>query len=583
MAVSNDPVRNNAMAEVPSPVQGDVTPSDDPVGAAAQTSSPGLTGDPSVPSAKDAADADISADTRRLHELGYAQELRRRMRGFTNFAIAFSAISILTSVYQVLYAPMVDGGPRTAVIDWVIGGLFIFTLALSLAEICSAYPTAGGLYYWSYQLAKRNKAAWSWFVGWTNMLGQISLTAAIDFGAAATVGFFIKVAIDSNFGTSPGQIFFIYAVILIVHGVLISFGIRPVQILMDVSAWWHVLGTLIVVVVLFALPSHHQSLGEVFTSYTNETGLNWFRGSGLWVGLLGLLLIAYCMQGWDSSAHTSEETENAERAAPMGMINAVWISVVLGFPLLLAFLYALPGNVTSQVYASVSSLGVNASGQVLLDDLSRPLAEFLILIGIGGMLFCGLAALTSNSRMIYAFSRDGAVPGHRLWHRINPRTRTPTNSIWFAAVFAGLLALPSLWSSVAFGAIASVAVSSAAIAFILPVFLRRRLGNEFRRGPVHLGRYSAVINWAAIVWTVVISITLLSPQSTLHVNGKFAWGFFNFAPIACAVVMGYAAVSWIWGRKWFTGPRRQGDEAQLEAIESEYKNIEREENDLDVD
>lgn len=514
------------------------------------------------------APVEISEDTRRLHELGYAQELRRRMRGFSNFAISFSCISILTGILQAFSLGMLAGGPRMMIIDWVAGGFLILTVGLSMAEICSAYPTAGGLYYWSASLAKRNKAAWSWFVGWTNMLGQIALTASIDFGTAATIGFFIKVAIDSNFGSSPGQIFLIYAIILVVHGILVSFGVRLVSILLDVSAWWHIVGTAVIVVLLFALPTHHQPLSEVFTSYTNQTGLDWFAGSGLWVGLLGLVVVAYTIQGFDASAHTSEETLIAARSAPRGMISAIWVSIVVGLPLLIALCYALPGGVNSASYGSIASLGVAASAGVFLHSINRHVAEFLILIGIGGMLFCGLASLTSNSRMIYAFSRDGAVPGHRLWHRINPRTGTPTNSIWFAATFALLVGIPSLKSSVAFAAIVAVAVSSQTIAFVLPVFLRRRRGADFQPGPFSLGRYSAVINWAALIWTAIIAITLLLPQSTLHVNGKFSWALFNYAPIACAVVMGYAAISWVvWARNWFTGPKVQGDEADLEAIE----------------
>jgi amino acid transporter len=224
-----------------------------------------------------------------------------------------------------------------------------------------------------------------------------------------------------------------------------------------------------------------------------------------------------------------------------------------------ALCYALPGGVDSKSYGAIAGLGVAASAGVFLDAMNRHVAECLILVGIGGMLFCGMASLTSNSRMIYAFSRDGAVPGHRLWHKINPRTRTPTNSIWFAAVFAFIIGIPSLKSSVAFAAIVAVAVSSQTIAFVLPVFLRRRRGSDFVPGPFSLGRWSAVVNWIALIWTAVITVTLLLPESTLHADGKFKWSLFNFAPVACAVVMGYAAISWlVWARKWFTGPKVQG-------------------------
>jgi amino acid transporter len=530
-------------------------------------------GTPTVPSD----DAPVDSDERRLHELGYAQELLRGLGWFSNFAVSFTIISILTGILQTFYLGLDAGGPRTMVIDWLIGGVLILSVGLSMAEICSSYPTAGGLYYWSARLARRNAAAWSWFVGWINMLGQVALTASIDFGLAAFIAFFIKLAIAPTFAARPWQLLLIYAIVLAVHGALNSFGVRLVARLNDVSAWWHIGGTLLMVVLLFVLPTHHQSFGSIFTSYTNTTGLDWFVGSGLWITLVGLGLVAYTIQGFDASAHLSEETIGADRAGPRGIVTAITVSIIVGFPLLLALCWAMPGGVGSQEYSDIASQGTTAAAGVFLASMSQHVAEFLILIGIVGMFFCGMASVTANSRMIYAFSRDGAVPGHRLWHHINPRTRTPTNAIWFAVGFAFLLGVPSLVTNaagvpVAFGAIVSVAVVSQTVAFVLPVYLRRRAGDTFQPGPWQLGRWSPFLNYLALGWTAVICLALLLPQFTLHSDGQFAWSAFNYAPIALAVVLGYATVSWFgWARKWFTGPQVQGTPDELAAIERELR------------
>ena len=169
--------------------------------------------------------AEMDADTRRLHELGYAQELDRKMGGFSNFAVSFSIISILTGGVTTYYLGMDAGGPLVITVGWLIVGLFTLMVGMSMAEITSAYPTAGGLYYWSAKLAKKNSAAWSWTTGWFNLIGQVAVTASIDFGLAYFVVFFIQ-QYSPSFGTSHAAfyVFGVYALILLVHGALNTFG-----------------------------------------------------------------------------------------------------------------------------------------------------------------------------------------------------------------------------------------------------------------------------------------------------------------------------------------------------------------------
>ncbi len=503
----------------------------------------------------------IDHDERRLNELGYEQELKRGMGGFSNFAVSFTIISIITGVLQTFWLGMIAGGPRTMVIDWVVASFFILMVGFSLAEICSSYPTAGGLYYWSARLARRNAPIWSWYTGWFNMLGQVAVTASIDFGLANFIGFFIKLTIAPSFASKPWQILLIYAIVLAIHGIINTLGVNLIAKLNDISVWWHLIGTGVIVVVLFALPNKHQSIGSVFTSYTNGTGLNWFGGSGLWISLVGLGVCAYTITGFDASAHMSEETRDADTSGPRGIVMSIAVSAVVGLLLLVALCYALPGGVTSDAYAAVSASGSAASANLFLDVLGRHLAEFLIIIGIVAQFFCGAASVTANSRMIYAFSRDGAVPGHKLWHRINARTKTPTNSIWFAVAFSFILGVPSLKTNssgipVAFNAVVSVAVVAFTISFALPTLLRLMRGSDFTVGRWNLGRWSKLVNVLALTWTVVICAAFLLPQGTLHVGGKFQWSLFNYAPIAVGVVVGYATLSWyLSARHWFTGPR----------------------------
>jgi amino acid transporter len=176
-----------------------------------------------------------------------------------------------------------------------------------------------------------------------------------------------------------------------------------------------------------------------------------------------------------------------------------------------------------------------------------------------------MSSVTANSRMIYAFSRDGALPGSAFWHRVNKRTRTPTNAIWLAAGGALILGLPYLWNYAAYAAVTSIAVIGLYIAYVTPTFLRLRKGEAFKRGPWHLGRWSYVVGWIAVVWVVIITILFMLPQV-----GPITFTTFNYAVIAVLVVIGFAGIYWlVSARKWFKGPKVQGTPEELAAIEHE--------------
>jgi amino acid transporter len=273
----------------------------------------------------------------------------------------------------------------------------------------------------------------------------------------------------------------------------------------------------------------------------------------------------------------TEETVNAAVSGPKGIVNSIWVSLVAGFILLLGVSMALPthypfnsafGKITS--YSDIAAL-LQAPAVIFQYALGKVLAEIVLLIVIGAQFYCGMSSVTANSRMIYAFSRDGAIPGSNFWHKINKRTRTPTNSIWFAAVAAFLLAVPYLWNTVAYGAVTSIAVIGLYIAYVLPVFLRRINSSAFSAGPWSLGRWSPFIGWISVAWVVFISILFCLPNVK---NSPFSWKLFNYTPIAVGAVL-ILAGGWylISARKWFKGPKVQGTAEELAAIEHELESV----------
>ncbi len=500
----------------------------------------------------------LTDDQERLHQLGYAQELSRGMSGFSNFAVSFTIISILSGCLTLYLFGMNTGGPVVMTIGWPLVGIMVTIVGLAMAEVCSSYPTAGGLYYWSAKLAGRNAPAWSWFTGWFNLLGQVAVTAGIDFGAAFFTTAFLN--LTTGLSATPGHVITVYAVILFLHGLLNTFGVRLVALFNDISVWWHLAGVAVIVAALAIVPDRHQSTSFVFTKFVNNTG--W--GTSFYVFLLGLLLAQYTFTGYDASAHMTEETRDAARSGPRGIVMSIVVSLVAGWVLLIGLTYAI------QDYDKElgSATGVPPA-QIFIDAVGRTGGELLLLIVVVAQFFCGMSSVTANSRMIYAFSRDGALPGSAFWHHINPRTRTPTNSIWLAAVGAFLLGLPYLWSPVAYFAVTSIAVIGLYIAYVIPVFLRLRAGDRFQPGPWQLGRWSRPIGIIAIAWVAFIAVLFMLPQVKPVTRSTF-----NYAPVAVGVVLGFAGIYWlVSARRWFTGPKVQGSPEELAAIERELESV----------
>ncbi len=498
----------------------------------------------------------VDSDTETLHNLGYAQELLRRMGGFSNFAVSFTIISILSGCLTAYGVAMFNGGPIDMNIGWPLVGIMVIIVGLAMAEVCSSYPTAGGLYYWSAKLGGKNGAAWSWFTGWFNLVGQVAVTAGIDGG----LGLFASAFLNNWFGypLDPPHILLVFAIALIIHGLLNTFGIRLVALLNDISVWWHLVGVVVIVAFLLIAPKHHQSAGFIFFHFNNGTGAT-FPGSVVYVFLIGLLLAQYTFTGYDASAHMTEETKNAATAGPRGIVLSIVVSLVAGWILLIGLTSAI------QNYGAESTAVVPAA-QIFIDAAGGAAGQFLLLIAIGAQFYCGMSSVTANSRMIYAFSRDGAVPGHRFWSKINKRTRTPTNSIWLAVVGAFILFVPYLFNAYAYAAVISIAVIGLYIAYGIPIFLRLRAGSAFQPGPWNLGKWSRPIGMIAVTWIVIISILFILPTAFPVTVTNF-----NYTIVAFVVVLGATSIWWFASAKnWFKGPRIQGTADELASIEAGF-------------
>jgi amino acid transporter len=321
-----------------------------------------------------------------------------------------------------------------------------------------------------------------------------------------------------------------------------------------VSAWWHLVGVAVIVGVLAVVPDQHKPISEVFFEVKNATGFT-FAGASVYAVFIGLLMAQYTYTGYDASAHVAEETHDAAKAAPRGIVMSVVVSVIAGFLLLVAITWSIQDYEAERK----TDLGLPPA-QIFIDAAGKNTGTFLLFICVVAQFFCGMASVTANSRMAYAFSRDGALPGSRIWRQVNPRTGTPTNSIWLCVTCSTLLVLPSLWNTTAYLAATSIAVIGLYIAYVTPVFLRRR-SPDFQPGPWNLGKWSALVGWAAIVWVGIICVLFVLPTAS-----PITASTFNYTIVAVAVVLGGAWVWWmVSARHWFTGPRQNVAEGQEES------------------
>jgi amino acid transporter len=504
-----------------------------------------------------------SSDEARLAELGYAQELKRGWSSFSNFAISFSIISVLAGCFTSYGQAFNNGGPVAISIGWPVISLLVLCVAFSMSELASAFPTAGGIYFWASRLGG---AGWGWFTGWFNLIGLVAVVASVDYAAASFLQYllglfnvdFIFNFTSTNVHYDAHVVFALFALILLLHGLINVFSGHLVSIFNGVSVWWHVAGVAVIVLILILGPSHHASFSYVFghRSYGIggfSHGMYWF-----WVLPLGFLLTMYTITGYDASAHVSEETHGADESAPKGVWRSVFYSAVIGWILLLALTFA----VQQKDVSKISTAGFPALG-ILSSALSATAAKTVILISTIGQLFCGMACVTSASRMTFAFSRDGAIPGHRLWRRVGANG-TPTYAVLFVCLAALLVTIPAYFPNsvgypVAFFAVVSISVIGLYIAYTIPVYLRWRMKDEFKPGPWTLGSKYKWVNPIAFVWVALCVIIFCLPTSQAGVFFKhgFSWSAVNYAPI---VTIGVMAIVTIWylvsAKRTFTGPVR---------------------------
>ncbi len=517
----------------------------------------------------------IRQDTQDLHGLGYAQELLRSMGGFSNFAISFSIISVLTGAVILYNLGLELAGPAAVGLGWPLVTIFTLMIAATMAEIASAYPTAGGLYYWASTL--RNKD-WGWWTAWLNLGGQVSIVAGINYSAAFYLG---STILNPLFGIDPnGESLGVLNAIWLT-GILIAIevafnvaGTRVVAFMNDLSVWWHIGFVAAIAIGLFALGSQQtHDVGFLFqiTPDADAAGTPWanilpFGIAGAFA--LSLLQSQWTYTGYDASAHVAEETVSARRASAWGVFLSVAVSAVAGYILLLA----LTLKMTSPSDVLANSPGGFGVQYILEQNLGAGLTSLGGLLAAGvafAMTFCGFSSIASAGRMLFAFSRDDGVPASGWLKKVSKRWRTPSNSVIAISLLSWLLILLVFVLTKALGGdpffliagITSVSTVLLYWAYGVCIWLGMRGDQSWReRQTWSLGRWSRPFAWLSVIWIVLFSPVFLYPFA-LNPSSWLIVGVF-------LVLLAVYFVAWT--RKNFRGPVAQGTAEQLSEIEREF-------------
>ena len=537
----------------------------------------------------------IRQDVHDLHSLGYAQELFRSMGGFSNFAISFSIISILTGAVILYDYGLAWAGTAAVLIGWPLVTIFVVAIAASMAEIASAYPTAGGLYYWASRM--KNKE-WGWWTAWLNLIGQFAIVAGINYAAAG----FLNATIIERL-TAPGFTNTTEIIPGILNGQLVTMGvlmliqlamniagINLVSLLNQVSVWWHIAIVFAVVALIFLTGKPDQSGLTLFAVQPLDQGGSWNNNLGfvnlqygaavtypaILAFMFSLLQANWTYTGYDASAHVAEETVGARVASAWGLFLSVAVSALVGYVFLLALTTHLPDLSTlfpatveapPQAGASQYYFG---GGVAVIEILRYNLGNIGDILAAGiaiAMAFCGLSSVASAGRMLFAFSRDDGLPGAGWLKQVSRRYRTPANSLAAIVVVAWLFTVAAFIVGTGTAIIIVTAVSTIFLyaAYGVVIYLGATTTEWVQHRVWSLGRYSKPIAFVAVFWVVVLMVLFSFPTS-----GNISWPFMVGTVILLLIYyFGFA-------RSRFQGPKIMGRDEELTELEREFEKAARE-------
>ncbi|KAK7424692.1 hypothetical protein QQX98_000268 [Neonectria punicea] len=474
-------------------------------------------------------------------QLGYASELPKTLSMMSILGMSFAIMAVPYGLSTTFYITLVNGQAVTILWGWVLVSLISLSIAASLAEICAVYPTAGGVYYWSAVLCTPKYAPVVSFIdGWMTLVGNWTVTLSINFGGAQLILSAITIY-NEDFVPNEWQTVLCFWAVMLICALVNVFGSKYLDLFNKICIYWTAASVVIILITVLSMSDNKRSAEFVFTHY-DASASGWPAG---WSFFVGLLQAAYTLTGYGMVAAMCEEVQQPEREVPKAMVLSVVAAGVTGLIYLIPILFVLPD--ISGLLASGQPIGLlfkTATG-------SKAGGFGLLFLILGIWFFAGVGALTAASRCTYAFARDGAIPGHKLWAKVNHKLDVPLWGLVLSTAVDCLLGCIYFGSSAAFGSFTGVATICLSTSYCVPVFVSLLRGREpVRSSPYSLGKLGPIVNWISIIWIVLAVVIFCMPVS-LPVTASSM----NYASVVFA---GFATISAVWyfvyARKHFKGP-----------------------------
>jgi len=502
-------------------------------------------------------------DNKILEELGYKQELYRGFNYIMNFSFTFSAVSVLAGISVLFSIGLATGGPVVMVWGWVIGASMTLVVALCMAEICSVFPQAGSVYYWSNQLAGERWGPFaSWLCGWFNLIGNAAGDAsyAMGFGQAVAAVSVVVAGCAAeatsseatslsgsgsaeSCGLTNQQTVGVAICGIFTQAALNLIRIDKLGIYNVFSAFWMMITSLVVVIMALSLAPMRNTGKFVFTQWNNDTGID----STGYVCLIGLLTALFSFSGYEAGAHMAEETQDARKSAPKGIYTSVIAGIFAGFIYIVCLLFAM-----QSLEGSSGSATGNAVIQIFYDAGGRTaglaMSSFLVIT----VYLAGISSVTVTSRIAFAMVRDDAIPFAKYLRPVNKYTKEPIRMVCVTFVFSVALICTQLGSSTAFAAVTSITTIGYQISYAIPIILRCTIARKgFQRGPFHLHMFSVPMGFIAFTWLLFTSILFVLPTTTPVTESTM-----NYASVMVGGILILVLFWWVIdAHKWFK-PKR---------------------------
>ncbi|TGO22350.1 hypothetical protein BPAE_0171g00090 [Botrytis paeoniae] len=494
-------------------------------------------------------DHEVSTDEEILVSLGYKQEFKRELSIWSSFGVSFSCLGLLPSIASTLGYNLGYSGPAGSVWGWLVAGILIQFVAFAMAELCSSMPTAGGLYYASAVLAPEGYGPLcSWITGWSNFAGEVTAPCAVNYALAAMILTAAQI-VHPDYIVQTWHVYLLLLALLVLQGLLAMNSTKFIGVLNTVGTITNMI-VLLIFVIWFPAGSINEPRTNpnsiVWTSEGVVNGTEWPTGFAF---LMGFLSVIWTLAGYDAPFHLSEECSNANIAGPRAIVMTAQLGLWLGWAIILVIAYTV-----KDIQDVVSGQYGQPMGSLCLQVLGPKAGLAMFSLNMVAQFFVGQGVTVVSSRVVYAYSRDGALPGSHWLKQVNPHTKTPVYAVWFVLTLGALLGLLMFASPVAIGAVFSMGAIAQYIAFVFPIALKVfSAKGRFRPGPWNLGRFSTPIGVMAVGWVSLIIPILCFPSVTGADLNDLNMNY------TCLIYGGTMTLAMCWyaisARKWFKGPK----------------------------